>query len=71
VAAQRQRLTRKWLTLDEVLDMMPVSRTVFYEWQQAGLIHVYKVPGSRRSFYRIEDVEALPRGHRCARVRAS
>jgi predicted site-specific integrase-resolvase len=56
--------SRKWLTIEQVLELLPINRATFYRWQAQGLIHAYSVRGpdgkQRRRFYRIEDIESLP-----------
>ena len=52
--------TRRWLTTEQALEILPVGERTFERWVATNTLVAYRVPGSRRRLFRIEDVEALP-----------
>ena len=52
--------SRQWLTIEQVLVILPVSKRTLDEWVRQGVLKAHHVKGSRIRFFRIEDVENLP-----------
>lgn len=53
--------SRKWLREVDVRKIIPVAHSTFELWISKGILKPYKVPGSRARFFRVEDIETLPR----------
>ena len=48
-----------WLTVNELMIKLQVSRTTVYRWTKMGVLPAYRLPLSRNVYYRGSEVDAF------------
>ena len=54
-------LTEPWLTANEVMRKLQISRTTLYRWTRMGVLPSYKLPGSRNLYFMGSEIDAFIR----------
>ncbi len=54
----------RFYTRDEVAELFKVTKMTLLRWEKKGLLKRIRIPGTRRVYYREEDIKELLLKHR-------
>ncbi len=54
-----QEQPEPWLTVNELMKKLQVSRTTIYRWTRMGILPAYRLPCSRNVYYRGSEVDSF------------
>lgn len=58
---EKNIIQEPWLTVNEVMDKLQISRTTLYRWIRNGVLPSYKLPGSRNIYFLGSEIDAFIR----------
>lgn len=56
---KENNIEEAWLTANEVMKKLQISRTTVYRWIRMGVLPSYKLPGSRNLYFLGSEIDAF------------